>query len=264
MPITVLCPTCHARFSVSEKFAGKQGPCPKCKTTITIPKLEDQVKVHETPSEPGTTDKLGRPLLKPVSRKDAKFNPIMAIAVGVVAVGAFAGAFVLRSGVLEAAKTAVANNTTYQQAITDARSKKAKEIEQDRFIATEKKAPFIPSFGGLIVLAPLLVWAAYQFLRDDEKGAYEGTSLWLRTAFCAAVYVALWGVFYLLFKFPFAQPEDRPETWMWLFLGLPFMGVGTVTAWGCLDFEWGDAFMHYCFFLIVTVLLRLAMGLSVA
>ena len=34
MAIDVTCPSCHTRFQVSDKFAGKSGPCPKCKNTI--------------------------------------------------------------------------------------------------------------------------------------------------------------------------------------------------------------------------------------
>src|SRR6476661_3159539 len=30
MAIAVVCPSCHARFQVQDKFAGKEGPCPKC------------------------------------------------------------------------------------------------------------------------------------------------------------------------------------------------------------------------------------------
>ncbi|HZZ72376.1 MAG TPA: hypothetical protein VFE24_08985 [Pirellulales bacterium] len=237
MPITVLCPNCHARFSVSEKFAGKQGPCPKCKAVITVPKLEEQVKVHEAQAEPGAVDKKGRPVLKPIAREEAKFSPILAGLVVIVAIGSFAGAFLLRSSVT---------------AIDPAHP----EIE--------RHAPFLPTIGGLAVLTPLLVWAGYQFLRDVEKEPYQGTSLWLRVLVCAVIYAGLWGVYFLLFQSfgPFALPEERPESWAWLYLALPFAGAGTVAAWACFDLEWGDAFMHCCFFLIVTVLLRMAMGLS--
>ena len=46
MSIQVTCPGCLKRFSVSEKFAGQKGPCPKCKTVIEIPKLGDEVVIH--------------------------------------------------------------------------------------------------------------------------------------------------------------------------------------------------------------------------
>ena len=45
MPIQVTCPKCFTRFSVSEKFAGKKGPCPKCKSEITVPDVGEEVVV---------------------------------------------------------------------------------------------------------------------------------------------------------------------------------------------------------------------------
>ena len=44
MAIRVICPGCMTSFEVSEKFAGKKGPCPKCGHLIEIPK--EQVVVH--------------------------------------------------------------------------------------------------------------------------------------------------------------------------------------------------------------------------
>ena len=39
MSIFVVCPGCHSRFNVSEKFAGQSGVCPKCKGPIERPAL---------------------------------------------------------------------------------------------------------------------------------------------------------------------------------------------------------------------------------
>ena len=65
MPINVTCPGCLKRFSVADKFAGKQGPCPKCKKIITIPKKEDQVVIHAPDhSEAGAVGAGGRHVLK--------------------------------------------------------------------------------------------------------------------------------------------------------------------------------------------------------
>src|SRR5262245_332345 len=98
MPIAVICPGCHSRFTVPEKFAGKEGPCPKCKQNIKIPKLEEQVVIHAPEPEKGK-DKLGRPLLKPTAREVAKFNPIVAAVVVAVTIAAFGVAFVMRGSV---------------------------------------------------------------------------------------------------------------------------------------------------------------------
>ena len=68
MPIPVVCPGCKASFNVSDKFAGKQGPCPKCKTVISIPKPDpakkpvEEVKIGEPEPPAGGKSKTGRPV----------------------------------------------------------------------------------------------------------------------------------------------------------------------------------------------------------
>ncbi len=68
MSIRVTCPGCHTRFNVSDKFAGREGPCPKCKKVIRIPDKNEEVVIHAP--EHGPKDSTGRPLLKPISRKE--------------------------------------------------------------------------------------------------------------------------------------------------------------------------------------------------
>ncbi len=70
MAILVVCPGCKKSFNVDDKFAGKTGPCPKCKTKITIPEKKAEVKIH-APDEfsgggKGVTGKL---VLKPIARR---------------------------------------------------------------------------------------------------------------------------------------------------------------------------------------------------
>src|SRR5689334_1178417 len=98
MSISVVCPGCKVRFNVNEKFAGKKGPCPKCKVVITIPMpVQDEIKIH-APEEfaSGGKDKTGRPVNKPIARVETKVKPMgLAIVVaGVVIV--LAGSVVLR------------------------------------------------------------------------------------------------------------------------------------------------------------------------
>jgi hypothetical protein len=87
MPISIVCPGCKKRFTVSEKFAGQEGPCPKCKETIKIPELGDQVVVH-APEDAGPKDAKGRAVSKPILREETKFSPKIAAAIagGVVLV----------------------------------------------------------------------------------------------------------------------------------------------------------------------------------
>ena len=97
MAILVVCPGCKKSFNVDDKFAGKTGPCPKCKTKITIPEKQAEVKVH-APEEfsgggRGVTGKLA---LKPIARNEARLKPAMMAVIGGVVVAAVAWALVVR------------------------------------------------------------------------------------------------------------------------------------------------------------------------
>ena len=70
MSILVICPGCGAKFQINEKFAGKQGACPKCKTSIKVPSPDD-VKIH-IGEEYGHTarDKKGRSMNRATTGMD--------------------------------------------------------------------------------------------------------------------------------------------------------------------------------------------------
>jgi hypothetical protein len=158
MPINVTCPGCLTRFTVSEKFAGRSGACPKCKSPIRVPSKEEAVEVH-APQQFGSggRGKDGKLILKPIAREQRKFS--VGLAIGVVAgvAAAFAVA-ALGRGLLR---------------------------EYWLFRAL-----------GLLVVSPPLVWAGYLFLRDDDNlEIFAGRMMLVRTAICAAAYAALWGVF---------------------------------------------------------------------
>lgn len=157
MAILVVCPGCHARFQVSDQFAGKSGACPKCKATIKVPSKDEQVKIH-APEEfaSGGKNATGQIVLKPIARQDTKVRPAAAVAMVAAAIGAvlaawLAGDFIQGSLVVRAI--------------------------------------------GLLFLAPPLVLGAYAVLRDDELEPYRGKALFLRAAICSLTYVGLWGVF---------------------------------------------------------------------
>ena len=84
MPIQVTCPNCLKRFQVSDKFAGKQGPCPACKKTIRVPDASEAVTIH-APEDDGPKDSKGQSVLKPITRTDRDFTRRhLYIAAGVV------------------------------------------------------------------------------------------------------------------------------------------------------------------------------------
>ncbi|MBN2022284.1 MAG: hypothetical protein JW809_05775 [Pirellulales bacterium] len=157
MPIQVICPGCHARFQVSDKFAGRTGACPKCKAMIRVPTKDEEVTVH-APEDfgRGGRDTKGTLVLKPITRIETKVVPLVVAAIvgaiALVAAGAWWGGTIFRESL---AARAVA----------------------------------------LLVLSPALVVAAYTFLRDQDLEPHRGRVLAIRSGLCAAAYTALWGVF---------------------------------------------------------------------
>jgi len=156
MSINVVCTGCKKRFVVSDKFAGQEGPCPKCKTVISIPRKEDEVVVH-APEEAGPKDSKGRSVVQPILREEATFSKGLAIGIGGAVVASLIAALVLRG--------------------------------------FDGDVPFLIRALGVILLAPPLVLGGYAFLRDSELEPYRGQELAIRVASCSAVYALTWGIF---------------------------------------------------------------------
>jgi hypothetical protein len=225
MPINVTCPGCLKRFSVAEKFAGKQGPCPNCKKTITIPKLEDQVVIHApVHSEAGAIGAGGRHVLKTYRWKDTKFQPLVfAGVIGFVLVALLIALVLRTSG------------------------------DIDLWLKV----------AAAVLLGPPIAWAGYTFLRDPEFEAYQGTNVILRALACGLVYALLWGVFWFLGERFFGADAVKKglEIWQMVVLIIPVFAAGTLAAYASFDLDPGSAFFHCALYFAITVLLRLIAGL---
>ena len=160
MAIHVTCPSCLKRFTVADEHAGKTGPCPSCKKPITIPKADEAVVIH-APKPDGPTDAKGRSVLKTARRSDAKFDPLVATGVAVVCLLTLLGAVLMRGNVSDA-----------------------------------EHWPILA--GGAVLLGPLLAWAGYGFLRDQELEPHAGVTLWVRSAIAGAVFAVSWLVYMTL------------------------------------------------------------------
>lgn len=227
MAIQVTCPGCLKRFNVGDQHAGKQGPCPNCKKTITIPKLEDEVIIHEAPPT-GPVDSKGRSVLKTFRRQDAKFSPLMAgLAVGGIVVAVVAA--ILLKGAVQA----------------------------------EGWTPIAIMATAAALLAPPLVVGGYMFLRDDELEPYRGTMLWVRAIACGLGFVAAWLVFgFILSRFTTPEQWQVGLEWWQLLIPLVVMFmIGLLAAYTSLDLEPASAVMLFALFFISTGLLRLLMDL---
>jgi hypothetical protein len=158
MPINVVCPGCKKRFSVSEKFAGQRGPCPNCKTIISIPRKEDEIVIH-APEEFGIgTDATGKKVLQPILREESRFSVKWAAAISIVVLAVFAMAFVVGR-------------------------------------TTSGEIPLALQGLTALLLAPFVVAGGYSFLRNDELEPYRGWELAVRVTACAIAYAFLWGAY---------------------------------------------------------------------
>lgn len=229
MPIQITCQKCHKRFSVNDKFAGKSGPCPSCKSTIKIPDKNEEVVIH-APENLGPKDSSGKAILKPIEREEVKTSPVAVVGI----VGAIIVSIV----------AAVALRFLYPQSA--------------EATAIEPATLWWILAAGSVLVAPPLALAGYWFLRNDELEPYRGGELALRVLICAAVYAALWGGYALLKAKMF--PNAAPEMYAFAFIGPAFISVGALAALATLDFDFGTGAIHYAFYLLVTVLFCFIVG----
>jgi len=156
MPIRVTCPGCHTRFNVSEKFAGKDGPCPKCKKTITVPSASDEVKVH-APEGFGPKTTVGKAVFQPIARKETQITPVQMVLILAIVVGFLVIAGLIRGNV----------------------------PEKSEF------SSWILLLGAILLAVPCS-YAGYSFLGDSELGKLQGQELWGRILICALTYGVAW------------------------------------------------------------------------
>ncbi len=158
MPIVVVCTGCKSRFTVSDQYAGRTGPCPKCKKPITIPKAEQAVVIHEP--ETSVAQAKGGPQvsLRPLPRRN------MPVAVGRIVL-------VVAGFVATAAAAWIAAKV---------------------FGPEGPPVAVLGPAAGAIGLACAIV--GYAMVRDRDLEPFRGSSLLVRAAACAAVYSLLWGV----------------------------------------------------------------------
>ncbi len=227
MAIQIICPGCHTQFKVSDKFAGKKGPCPKCKVEIEIPESDDEVKIHG-PETFGPKGKTRQPALKPIFRKDAEFSLKIA--------GIIAGAVLLI-------------------VILAAMFGSTLAADDDPAFENQHTKRLVILTLGAIIVAPPVVFAGYTFLRDQELEAYRGKALWTRVAICGAVYAALWALVAIVHDQAFAG-EGFP---MPMVIGLASVMIllGAGAAFVCLDFDFTNGLFHYGLYFACCVLLRL-------
>lgn len=223
MAIRVTCTQCHTRFDVSEKFAGKEGPCPKCKTKIRVPSLSEEVIIH-APTPSGPRDSKGGYLLKPIRRQETELTGVqIALIVGSI-IGCLAAALILR------------------------------------FVigGDPSKFPFWILIGGAIAAVPPLAYVGYHLLRDQELGTFETSNLRLRVLLCIPIYAALW----LAFPIAYIAFNDSYSLGSWLTAVTAMLGLGGLAGMVLFDFDYIFGLIHYGLYLLTCLTGRWLAGLG--
>ena len=224
MAISVTCPKCHTRLKVSDQYAGKRGPCPKCKSEIHVPKKEEEVVIAGPADFEGQKGVSGELVLKPIEREETEFHPVVVVTSVAGTIAVLAVALVIRMGTPDG-----------------------------------QVSPAILTMGALL-LAPGLVLAGYAFLRDSDLEPYSGLSLAIRVGICSLVYAFTWAIYAIVVGFLFAP--GHPELLQLGFIVPCLAAVGILAAYSSLDLDPTNSFFHYSLYLGVTVILRLIMGMS--
>src|SRR5687768_1747215 len=217
MAIDVTCPSCKTRFQVSEKFAGKQGPCPKCKGIIKVPAKSEQVVIH-SPEETGTKTATGQPIFKPIAWKETRLTTMQMVVIAAGLLVVLLASLIIR----------IANGPGQTK-------------------------PFPILALGAIFLAPPLAFAGYAFLRDTELEPHRGKELLMRLIAPSVVYPALWGLYWFVFWYL----DFPPNWYSLCAAVPVMIAIGAFTAQVSLDLELSTGALHYSMYLLATVLLRL-------
>ncbi len=225
MPIQVTCPKCLKRFQVSDKFAGKKGPCPSCKNQITVPEKNEEVTIH-APDDGAPKDRSGQSVLKPIKRKETDITK--------------KGIFLTMGAVLVAVAVAWGMRMT-------------------------GGAPLGVLIVGAIAMAPPLVWAGYKFVQDSELAPYVGVELRNRVLICGVLFAALWLLYAFIpsYLFDLESPAEMSFLYFGIIISVMLM-LGAFISVAAFELEFINGLAHAGLYFIATILLALISGVTLA
>lgn len=222
MSIRVTCNKCHTRFNVSEKFAGKEGPCPKCKTKIRVPMATEEVKIA-APKTKGPTDTEGRAIVNPILRKDTVLSSVQIVMLVAGLIGFLAVAFGVR----------------FMELNTDA------------------QLWWVLLGLGAVLFAVPLIFVTYHIIRDNDLEPFSGFDLWRRIAICSVVFAITW-VSLPAAAYAF---NGQYHIGSWGLASLIMFAAGAVASMGSFEFDWLFGVVLYGLYFAVAIVGRCLAGL---
>ena len=222
MSIRVTCNKCHTRFNVSEKFAGKEGPCPKCKAKIRVPMPTDEIRI-EAPKTKGPTDTQGRAIVDPILREETELSSVQITMLIAGLIGFLVLAFAMR------------------------------------FMGLDWDGPpgWVALGLGALVFAVPLIFVTYHIIRDNELEPFRGFELWKRIAICGAVFAVTW---FALPAAAYAF-DGHYFIGSWALASVVMFAAGAVASIGCFEFDWLLGVVNYGLYFALAVFGRFLAGL---
>ena len=226
MAIQVTCPKCFKRFSVSEKFAGKTGPCPNCKNPLRVPDKTEEVTIH-APADDSPKDSKGQSVLKPIKREETDVTRRGILLASLAVVGGLAAAVACR-------------------------------------FAFDGVPVWVPAVGA-ILLGPPLVRVGYALAHDSELEPYKGAELRNRVLIAGVLSAATWLIYAFLPSYLLDLESPAHMSLVWFGIAIAAMiGIGGIIGAATFELEYGSGLIPTGLYIVTTLVLAVAAGLTLA
>ena len=241
MAISVVCPGCKKRFKVSDQFGGRKGPCPNCKTVITIPEKGPEIVIHGADEAQGTEAAVRRKIIQPVFREDLLFGWMDYVGLTATVVGWIVGILAVRMTWPAPTVATIANPNPAE---------------------VGSAVPWWTlALGAILIAIPSAVFG-YRFLRDRDRGGAPSEQLSIRMAATAVGLPLIW-VLPTLLRYTLDFQADQPlEIYYAVALGPIMLALATAIPWLAYEMQGGRALVIGGLYLMLTLASRMAVGLT--
>lgn len=252
MAISVVCSGCKKRFKVSDKFAGRKGPCPNCKAIIAIPTKADEVVIHDpTKGAPGSATEDRRKISEPIFFEELKVGWMDYVGLGVSLAAWIGGLIAVR--LAYPVPSAPAMSQTARAALANRSGARLPVAMPD--------VPWWVLAAGAIAIAVAVAILGYRFLRDRERGSLTMGQLPPRVVAVVAGLAAVWLVPLLLRTALAYEPNQPLAVYFVVVLGPAMVALATTVP--LIAYEWlvGRAIGLGGLYLVMTLISRVILGL---
>ena len=226
MAIPVTCPGCLKRFSVSDQFAGRTGPCPNCQKPIKIPDKSEEIVIH-APEDAGPKDSSGKAILNPLRRKEVKLGMPVILGASLGSLSVLAVAFGLG-------------------------------------LSGEQPPTVLLAIASILLAVPIVI-VGYWFLQNDELEGFAGQQLYIRGGIVSVIFAGLWAIYAYIPAYVLGHESMADYSGLEMAIILPVMlAIGTVAAVLALELEIAQGVLHYMLYLAITFLLAWLAGTHLA